>query len=166
MTIRFDLDEETLRRSGELGLAWRFLRRASPAVVLDASADIIEPKLEVGDVDALEQLALAGGECSMSEIATGLQVDRSTATRAVDRLVERGLVERRRDRVDARMIRARLTATGTEISERLRGRRLAFAARVLDRFDLDDQKAIARLVPRLADAVAEELGLATHRAQP
>lgn len=165
MTVSEDLDHATLRRATELGLAWRFLRRASPAVVLDASADISEPKLEAGDVDALEQLALSGGECSMSEIAAGLQVDRSTATRAIDRLVDRGLVERRRDRTDARMIRARLTAAGDDISDRLRYRRLALAARVLDRFDPDDQEAIARLLPRLAEAVADELGLAPTRAR-
>lgn len=163
MRMERSLTDVERERALRLGLALRFVRRASAAMALDGTAGLAEPRLEAGDVDALEQIALAGGDCPMSELATGLQVDRSTATRAVDRLVERGLVERRRDTLDARMIHACLTGQGNEIAEALRGRRLAFADRVLDRLDLDDQEAIARLMPMLADAVADELGMAPHR---
>ena len=113
-------------------------------------------RLETGDVDTLDQIS-STGESPMSAIAAGLHVDPSTATRAVDRLVERGLVSRRRDPDDTRSILVSFTTAGFEVLTEANERRIALAMRLLDRFSPEEQDAIGRLLPMVADAISSEL---------
>ena len=145
-----------------VGLAWRDLRRAR---WLAAFGDVVmgegSSRLEAGDVDTLDQIAFCGS-ARMHEIAEGLQVDPSTATRAVDRLTARRLVDRGRDPADGRFTRVALTEEGRRIYEALREQRLAFVSSVLDRFDSNDRDQLIRLLPQLALAVADELRSHQH----
>ncbi len=51
-------------------------------------------------------------DCTMNQLADLTTVDRTTLTRALDRMVEERLVERRSDPSDGRSVRLRLTASG------------------------------------------------------
>ena len=153
VTSPADLEAEVL----SFGLAWRDLRRARWFAALgDAVIGPSGPRLEAGDVDTLDQVALSGS-ARMHEIAEGLQIDASTATRAVDRLAARALVDRGRDPADGRFTRVTLTAEGRRIHDALRARRLAFVSAILDRFDTGDRARLVELLPRLAAAVTDEL---------
>lgn len=146
--------------AARLGLAWRFVRRVRPSVLGEAFADGIgEEGLETGDVETLDVIAITG-EARMSDVAAGLLIDPSTATRAVDRLEERGLVSRRRDPQDARINLVALTDAGGVLQRKESERRTAGAIRLLEHFDPQDQEEIGRLLPMLADAIADELGVA------
>lgn len=153
-----DPSDRLLENAICLGVAWRTIRRSRTGILASATSGIIDPRLEAGDVDTLVHIS-STGESRMSEIAAGLQIVPSTATRAVDRLVERGLATRRRDANDGRVVRISLTDDGLRVQAIARYGRHAFAARLLERFDPDDQDAIAALMPRLALALAEELGV-------
>lgn len=152
-----DLDDAQRRDVLAFGLAWRDLRRAR---WLAAFGDVVmgqgSSRLEAGDVDTLDEIALCGS-ARMHEIADGLQVDASTATRAVDRLTSRGLVDRGRDPADGRFTRVVLTDEGRRIYEALGEQRLAFVSSILDRFADDDRARLIRLLPQLAEAVTDEL---------
>lgn len=152
-----DLGDSQNRDVLAFGLAWRDLRRAR---WLAAFGDVVmgegSSRLEAGDVDTLDQIALCGS-ARMHEIAEGLQVDASTATRAVDRLTARGLVDRGRDPADGRFTLVVLNDEGWRIYEALREQRLAFVSSVLERFDADDRSHLIRLLPQLALAVTDEL---------
>jgi DNA-binding MarR family transcriptional regulator len=56
---------------------------------------------------------------AVGKIAEGLRISYPAASKAVDRLTERGLAERKRDDVDARSIVVRLTERGHDLTERL-----------------------------------------------
>ncbi len=112
--------------------------------------------LEPGDVDTLDQIATTG-DSQMSDIASGLRVDPSTATQAVERLVQKGLVTRRSEPNDKRVTLVSFTAAGLEVLTEARERRTALATRLLARFSQEDQETIGRLWPMLADAISAEL---------
>ncbi|HXZ01887.1 MAG TPA: MarR family transcriptional regulator [Stellaceae bacterium] len=57
--------------------------------------------------------------CTMSELAGVTTIDRTTLTRAVDRMVETGLVARRNDAQDRRSVRLSLTAAGKDAFRRV-----------------------------------------------
>jgi DNA-binding MarR family transcriptional regulator len=61
-----------------------------------------------------EALRLFGhrGECMMREVAAACEVALSTMTGIVDRLVKKGLVQRRHSEADRRVVLVRLTARG------------------------------------------------------
>lgn len=142
-----------------LGEAWRTMRRARTSIVAHVAAHTGDIDLEVGDVETLDQIAHAGGLVQMSELAAEMRVAPSTATKAVSRLVERGLAVRRQDRDDRRVWRVSLTEAGACAHTIARTRRIAFACRVLERFEPEDREAIGRFLPLLAEALREELGI-------
>jgi DNA-binding MarR family transcriptional regulator len=57
--------------------------------------------------------------CTMNELAQVTTIDRTTLTRAVDRMAETGLVARRGDARDRRSVRLSLTAAGKEAFRRV-----------------------------------------------
>lgn len=57
--------------------------------------------------------------CTMNELAGVTTIDRTTLTRAVDRMAETGLVARRGDAQDRRSVRLSLTAAGKDAFRRV-----------------------------------------------
>jgi DNA-binding MarR family transcriptional regulator len=74
--------------------------------------------LALADFDVLAQLARAGGELRMTELAARALISRSGMTRRVARLVEEGLVRRANADADARGVVVALTDAGvTRLTE-------------------------------------------------
>ena len=68
--------------------------------------------LALADFDVLAQLAVAGGELRMTELAARTLISRSGMTRRVARLVDEGLVRRADTNADARGVVVALTGAG------------------------------------------------------
>src|SRR5207247_5691842 len=68
--------------------------------------------LALADFDVLAQLARAGGELRMTDLAARALISRSGMTRRVTRLVEEGLVRRVNADADARGVIVALTDAG------------------------------------------------------
>jgi DNA-binding MarR family transcriptional regulator len=93
--------------------AWRSLLRAHATLLRRLETDLEkETGLALADFDVLAQLALAGGELRMTELADRALISRSGMTRRVARLVDEGLVRRANADADARGVVVRLTETG------------------------------------------------------
>jgi DNA-binding MarR family transcriptional regulator len=71
-----------------------------------------ETGLALADFDVLAQLALAGGELRMTELANRALISRSGMTRRVARLVDEGLVRRGDTAADGRGVVVALTDAG------------------------------------------------------
>jgi DNA-binding MarR family transcriptional regulator len=93
--------------------AWRALLRAHSSLMRELSTDLaMKTRLPLGDFDALFQLASAGGELRMTDLAARTFSSRSAMTRRVDRLVEEGLVGRTSSDADGRGVVIALTENG------------------------------------------------------
>lgn len=154
-TAVIDFDDPAVQQTLAFGLAWRDLRRARWLTAFGDALHGDGSPLEAGEVDTLDEIAWSPGR--MHEIASGLQVDASTATRAVDRLIKRGLVDKARDPDDGRFTKVWATPEGRSVHRALLTRRLHFVTTVLDQFDDSDRTALLRLLPDLADAVSAAL---------
>jgi DNA-binding MarR family transcriptional regulator len=103
---------EASPRPGALD-AWRSLLQAHATLIRRLDGDLTRKTgLSLGDFDVLGQLANAGGELRMSELAARTLRSRSGMTRRVDRLVEEGLVRRTSAEADARGVVVALTDAG------------------------------------------------------
>ncbi|MGH2465060.1 MAG: MarR family winged helix-turn-helix transcriptional regulator [Candidatus Limnocylindrales bacterium] len=69
-------------------------------------------RLPLGDFDVLAQLAGAGGDLRMTELASRTFSSRSAMTRRVDRLVEESLVRRTESASDGRGVVIAITEPG------------------------------------------------------
>jgi DNA-binding MarR family transcriptional regulator len=95
--------------------AWQALLRAQATLIRQLDKDLEqETGLALADFDVLAQLALAGGELRMTELADRALISRSGMTRRVARLVDDGLVRRANATTDARGVVVALTEAGVE----------------------------------------------------
>ena len=93
--------------------AWRSLLRAHASLMRELATDLaMKTRLPLGDFDVLAQLALAGGELRMTDLASKAFSSRSAMTRRVDRMVEEGLVGRTSSESDGRGVIVALTEAG------------------------------------------------------
>ena len=90
------------------------------------------------------------GSVSMGELAIARNVALNTATSLVDRLVSAGLVERRGDPADRRVVRVVLTPRGETLMVRLRAIRRAAIRRVLDELSDEEIERVRVALPALA----------------
>jgi DNA-binding MarR family transcriptional regulator len=99
---------------GRRGLeAWTSLLRAHATLLRQLDSDLEEETgLGLADFDVLAQLALAGGELRMKDLAGRALISRSGMTRRVARLVEGGLVRRANTDLDGRGVVVTLTNAG------------------------------------------------------
>ena len=93
--------------------AWSSLLRAHATLMRRLEVDLAqETGLALADFDVLAQLANAGGELRMTELAARALISRSGMTRRVARLVDEGLVRRANADGDARAVVVALTDAG------------------------------------------------------
>lgn len=106
------LTEEVL--PGGRGLdAWSALLRAHASLLRQLESDLEKQTgLPLADFDVLAQLAIAGGELRMTQLADRALISRSGMTRRVARLVAEGLVRRADAAADARGVVVTLTDEG------------------------------------------------------
>ena len=84
----------------------------------------------------------AAGTLNLSAVADGLGVNASTASRACDRLVVDGLVDRREQAEDRRQVALSLTERGAEFLNRVMQERQAALMRVVDAMGVDERAAL------------------------
>ena len=93
--------------------AWVSLLQAHASLLRRLESDLErETGLALADFDVLAQLARAGGELRMTELAARALISRSGMTRRVARLVEEGLVRRADADADGRGVVVALTDAG------------------------------------------------------
>ena len=133
------LTEESL--PGQRGeQAWRALLQAQATLTRQLDTDLREDTgLRLADFDVLAQLADAGGELRMTELAVRTLLSRSGLTRRVARLVDEGLLRRANAAEDGRGVVVALTDAGVArvtqtVPVHLRGVSKLFVER------LDDQE--------------------------
>jgi DNA-binding MarR family transcriptional regulator len=140
---------------GRRGLdAWSSLLRAHATLLRQLETDLErETGLALADFDVLAQLAVAGGQLRITELAARALISRSGMTRRVTRLADEGLVRRSTADVDRRGVVVELTDDGvarlTETApvhargiadyfvSRLDDEELAVLERALDKVTLD-----------------------------
>ena len=94
--------------------------------------------VSVSEAHAL--LELAGGESlSQRELALRLRLEKSTVSRLVTQVEERGWIERARDPADGRALQVRLTPAGHHAAEELADARRAKFASVLEGIPDDER---------------------------
>ncbi len=140
---------------GRRGLeAWRSLLRAHATLMRQLDTDLEKKTgLALADFDVFAQLALAGGELRMTDLAARALISRSGMTRRVARLVDEGFVRRADTDADGRGVVVVLTDAGVArltdaapvhlrgVSDlfvaRLNQKELAVLKRVMDKVSVD-----------------------------
>jgi len=141
-----------------IGLAWRELRRgASTSALREYLYGSDSESIEQGQMDTLDLLALQPA-WRMSELAEALRVEPSTATRAVQRLVNAGLAVRRPSNDDGRVVQVEITEAGQVIFEAVAARRAELLTHILKSYRRSELPVFADMLERFVGAVDDFVG--------
>lgn len=112
--------------------------------------------LSVTQCYALEAILRREG-LSLNDLAAELFLDKSTASRIVDGLEEKGLARREPDPDDGRALRIVATDEGRETHERIEAELVGDVERMLEGLGARERESAARTVERLAAVTAERV---------
>jgi DNA-binding MarR family transcriptional regulator len=158
LTTAHDLD--VARR---IGAAWRNLRRGASSMAVREyfygrgaarEDDASFAALEAGQMDTLDVL-VHRPSWRMSDLAEALRVDPSTATRAVQRLVNLNLAERKPDPEDGRVVMVRATSEGRDRHARVERRRGYVICTLMSAFTDEERTMLADLMGRFVHELDE-----------
>ena len=93
------------------------------------------------------------GDRSMTELAAGLAVSLPSASELVDRLIDRGLVDRTTDTADRRRVLVSLTERAIAYGRRIHDLRRMQARAALDTMPPDERACFVRSIRALAAAL-------------
>lgn len=102
-------------------------KASSEAMCCECNGEEMTPSL----MQALHYVFLHGAS-PIREIASGLEISLSAASQLVDRLVKRGLVTRRENESDRRLIHVDLTCAGSDLVKQMRENRYKWFAAVIE----------------------------------
>jgi len=150
------LEEERVRQiAGELMESFHFARLRERRIGSPAACS---PK--PGEVMVLYWIGAHSGKDGRgpmaSEIGECLGVTAPTVTQHLNSLEERGLVERRPDPADRRIVRIRLTDEGRATVERIHEHRRRLFAGLVRHLGEEDSLKLAQLLRKVADYLREE----------
>lgn len=132
---------------------------AAQAVVGVAAQGVaeVEDRVTLPQLRVLMLVATRGG-LNLGALAQAMGVHPSNASRACDRLVEAGLLQRSESSLDRRNLMLELTSNGTELINELIEHRRAAIADILERMPEARRRTLASAMLSFAQAAGEAHG--------
>jgi DNA-binding MarR family transcriptional regulator len=138
-----------------IAASWTEIRRgAATAAVREYLFGTGDDRLDRGQMDTLDLLARRP-TWRMSELAEALRVDPSTATRAVQRLVNVDMAVRRPSEDDGRVVMVEITEPGRARHAVVAERRMVLMNHMLGAFSPAERQVLAEMLERFIAAVDE-----------
>jgi DNA-binding MarR family transcriptional regulator len=135
--------------------AWEALLTAHATLMKKFAAEDIWDDVSMREYDVLYTLSKCPEPINMTELNRHVLLSQPALSRLVDRLAERGLVERRTDPADGRGVRLSLTAAGRARQHEIGRRHARGVARAmtagLTRAELAQLQTICRKLARAND---------------
>ncbi|MCU1358769.1 MAG: putative MarR family transcriptional regulator [Ilumatobacteraceae bacterium] len=159
-------DADQLRLAVRIGLAWIEIRRGgSMATVRDHLYGTGDDAIDQGQCDTLD-LLVTRPSWRMSELADALRVDPSTATRAIQRVVNAGMATRRSSSKDGRVVMVSVTQAGKRRHAEVDKRRGILLKHLMSAFSADERVQLADMLERFIAAVDDFVERVVPAPQP
>ena len=148
-TIHFGPGVAPVRRT--LGGLTRRVNQISMAIAADSLTDVDLTPVQYGAMGCLNQ---QDGEPGIDQVGLALRlgVDRNSASKLVDELEKKGLIERRVNDSDRRARLLHLTRKGERVFMRVREKNLAAQARPLETLKPEERELLFELLTRIIAA--------------
>jgi len=130
--------------------ALQALLRAEATVRKRVAAELNREGVSPAGFSVLVVLTTAGGSAELKTLRRRLGWSKANATEVTATLQERGLVRRRRDRSDRRLVVVDLTYAGRELVERLFPEHSDRVTRAFGALDETEKRSLAELCRKLA----------------
>ena len=116
---------------------------------------VIGEDLRPGQAMLLVELSQKGPK-TMGDIANRTKIHPAVATRFLDRLVEKGLVERTRDDDDRRIVRVSITESGAKLAEQIVSAYSDRLSKALSDASREDRDTLLKMLQSIDESFAEQ----------
>lgn len=130
--------------------AWESLMRAYAVLMKQFAAEDVWGELTMREYDVLYTLSKCDCPLRMSELNRHVLLSQPALSRMVDRLVDRGLVDRRTDQGDRRGVRLSLTPAGRRIQRDIGRPHARSVTRALSVLTPEELSQLAAITAKLA----------------
>ncbi len=156
--------QKRIRPPAGKSVGWALVQaaRLHRARIGDRLADL---GLFAGQEQVVQALA-AAGSITMGDLAATLRVRPPTASKTISRLAALGIVERRAESGDGRVVRVRLTEVGLAKAEAIEKLWDEVEAELLEDFESKEKRRLRKLLRKAARNLAEAAGVSGHEADP
>lgn len=96
------------------------------------------------------------GECTSSELADAFDVNKSAITAIINRMADRGLIQRTRDENDRRVIYLTLSEAGMALYQNCQERVRLLVESIITQFEENEIKAFMETYEKLAQILADK----------
>lgn len=96
------------------------------------------------------------GSSMMKELSEELNMTMSAGTAIIDRMVEAGLVERKRSREDRRVVEISLKSEGKTLAQQVNKERRNIAKEIFVALDQEEKEQYVRLLDKVCTSLLEE----------
>lgn len=130
---------------------------AASRVLVAVAAQSLDGTDEIVTVPQLRAMMILAtrGPLSLTTLADQMGVHPSNATRACDKLVTAGFLDRRDDPANRRQLLLDLTSTGRELIDGIQARRRTAISSILQRMPASQRRGLVRVLTRFAAAAGE-----------
>lgn len=134
--------------------AWEALFRAQVSIMRDLRDDFSELGMSMNEYDVLFNIVREPGDrIRLRDLNRNVLITQSSVSRLIDRLAERGFVEKTSDEADARGTIVSVTRAGKREFARVAKTHMRnIMSRVGDVLDDDEVESLARICKKLRDA--------------
>lgn len=133
----------------------RIMRELARAFAVEEIDQVLDVEINFSYLSVLCHI-IDLGEPAMSELSRVCGIRLSTLTRVIDRLVERGFVERGQDLSDRRVVRVRLTEKGKEVVGNFEVARKKKIARILDKLSQEEREKLVGFLENIYRKIFQE----------
>ena len=130
--------------------AWEALLSAHAGLMKRFAAEDIWADVSMREYDVLYTLSKCQDPINMTELNRHVLLSQPALSRLVDRLVDRGLVERCADPADGRGVRLSLTPAGRDLQRQVGRRHARSVARAMTALDPDELRQLETIGRKLA----------------
>jgi DNA-binding MarR family transcriptional regulator len=147
--------------------AWEALLSAHARLIKQFAAEDLWQDLSMREYDVLYTLSKCRGPVRLGELQRHVLLSQPALSRMVDRLAERGLLERCPDPADGRGVRLSLTDAGRDRQHQVGRRHAASVARALTaELSPDEVRHLATICWKLAGRPATTDGSTSNEKEP
>ena len=131
--------------------AWEAMLTAHTRLMRQFEAADVWNDLSMREYDVLYTLSKCNRPVRMRELGRSVLLSQPGLSRLVNRLVQRGLVERSPDPADGRSVRVALTPAGRERQKQVGRQHARSVARAMSAVDPDDLARLRAITTKLVD---------------
>ncbi len=146
---------DSSQKDKDIEIVDRIMRDLTRAFAVEDIKEVLDININFSYLSVLCQIHILN-EPAMGELAKATDIQLSTLTRVVDKLVEQGFVVRKSDPSDRRVVRVNVTSKGVKVVQRFEEARRRRIKSILEKLEDKERKDLVEILQKIYNRIFQE----------